>query len=67
MATYQFQCIACMEYIEVEHDFDEPHPETHEECGGMLNRVFIMPNIIYRSGGFQTTDKRLEKGEDDDN
>jgi len=42
-----------------------PTPEFHY-CGGDLARIFDVQNVVYRAGGFQTTDKRLEKKESDD-
>jgi putative FmdB family regulatory protein len=60
MAIYTFKCTKCLLVFEVQHGFDEPHPERCE-CGGELLRVFNMPNIVYRAGGFQTTDARLER------
>ena len=34
-------------------------------CNGPLVRVFDAPSVIYRAGGFNTTDKRLEPKESD--
>lgn len=34
-------------------------------CGRPLERIFDAPGVIYRAGGFQSTDQRLEPTEDD--
>ena len=60
MPIYTFTCTDCLEILEVEHGFDEPHPDRCE-CGGHLLRNFTMPIVVYRAGGFQTTDMRLER------
>lgn len=36
------------------------------KCGKPAKRQFTFPNVIYRSGGFYTTDRRLDKTEDDE-
>lgn len=67
MAVYTFRCRKCPEKVEVEHAIDEPHPTHHAGCGGELVRTIgAMPNVIYRAGGFYTTDSRLDTHSDDE-
>jgi predicted nucleic acid-binding Zn ribbon protein len=52
--------------IEVEHSMSEPHPTTHEGCGGEMAHLFdSQADVIYKSGGFYTTDRRLDKHSDE--
>ena len=57
--VYTLRCQKCDQLVEVNHKMDEPHPETHSGCGGKLTRVFSTVGIIYRGGGFYTTDSCL--------
>ena len=63
---YEFRCHDCGEIFIASHPMGEPHPETHPGCGGTLNRVFVIPGVVYRGGGFYTTDKVLTDKPDPD-
>ena len=65
MPTYEFTCTKCLERVSVIHGMSEPHPDFHDNCGGSLLRNFTVPAMIYRAGGFQTTDSRLTPDPDD--
>ena len=66
MTIYTFRCRKCAEMIEVEHSMSEPHPTTHEGCGGEMAHVFdSQADVIYKSGGFYTTDRRLDRHADE--
>lgn len=56
-----------IEWID-ENDVPRVVPNAPEfyYCNGELARIFGIPNVVYRAGGFQTTDKRLDKKEGDD-
>lgn len=60
MPVYIFRCQKCGQDVEVEHGFTEPHPKKHKKCGGRLHRQFAPPYIIYKGGGFYSTDNRLD-------
>jgi len=57
---YDFRCRKCGKKIVVDHPMAEEHPKTHKGCGGELSRDFFTTSVIYRTGGFVTTDKRLD-------
>ena len=59
MPTYTFRCRKCGDCIQVTHPFNAPHPHYCQGCDGELERIFDTPNVIYRSSGFYTKDKRL--------
>jgi len=72
MPTYVYKCLSCGRKTEFTLDMDEEDPtmcpqvgNVGDPCGGKLTKVFQMPNVIYRAGGFRTTDARLEPTEDD--
>ena len=51
--------------VNVKNGSKEDWDMETQVCGGPLVRIFSTPAIIYRAGGFQTTDKRLEPTEDE--
>ena len=64
MPTYTFRC-------PVHGVFEIRRKMTDESdifcaCGEKAERVFIPLGVIYRSGGFFTTDQRVEKAKEDD-
>lgn len=65
MPTYSFKCSECTVVHHVILGMDEERPTRCPECNGELIRLFTMPNVVYRAGGFQTTDARLEPTADD--
>jgi putative FmdB family regulatory protein len=61
MAVYTFRCRKCNEEVVVEHVIADPHPTTHEDCGGELARVFdSQKDVVYKALGFTRTNKRFE-------
>jgi putative FmdB family regulatory protein len=67
MPIYTFRCRKCDHKFNITLGFHKPKPEKCPKCEEKdLIRIFHSPNVIYRSGGFQTTDKRLEYDPVDD-
>lgn len=64
MPLYTFKCDRHGE-IDIELGMMEERPKYCPNCGRPVKRVFHTQNIVYRAGGFQATDKRLEPTEDD--
>lgn len=61
MAAYTFRCRKCSEVVVVTHAMTDPHPTNHEDCGGVLSRIFdSQAGVIYKSIGFTRTDRRFE-------
>jgi len=64
MPIYTFRCRKHGE-INITLGMEEERPTQCPECGEPITRVFHAQNVVYRAGGFQATDKRLEPKEDD--
>jgi putative FmdB family regulatory protein len=61
LPTYSFRCRKCGKTIQVSHPMTAHHPVRHENCGGLLGRIFdSQAQPIYKGAGFYTTEKRLE-------
>lgn len=65
MPEYQFRCTNCWARHSIDLGMDEERPTKCPMCNGDLIRLFTAPNVVYRAGGFRTTDARLEPTEDD--
>lgn len=62
---FRYKCKKCGTILEMNKKMSDPHP-TSCKCGGLLGRQYSPTNVIYRSGGFSVTDKRLDPKPDDD-
>jgi len=65
MPIYTFRCLKCDQRIHKTLPLTSEKEEPTCECGGETVRVFFPPSVIYRPGGFYTTDKRLDTDGDD--
>ena len=66
MPTYSFRCQKCGKEVGAELGMNDTKVLPFAcGCGGEYHRVFHPLNVIYRPGGFYTTDKRLDDGDDD--
>lgn len=63
MVTYEYKCKYCTKRTYSKYNMGEAPDEIRCGCGQYSKRIFTNPNVIYRSGGFNTTDKRLDKTE----
>jgi predicted nucleic acid-binding Zn ribbon protein len=63
---YSFQCFTCKKVVVTKHAMSEPHPTHHDECGGVLRRLFIAPSVHYHGSGYYSTDKALSTTRKDD-
>lgn len=45
MPTYDYDCHQCMEHVEIMRSMHDPEILVHDDCGGELQRVFLMPRI----------------------
>jgi len=64
MPIYTFECDRHGRF-ELELGMMDERPRHCPNCGKPIKRIFDVQNIVYRAGGFQTTDARLEPTEDD--
>jgi putative FmdB family regulatory protein len=60
MPTYEYECTACGQHIEVFQRFSEDPLTTCGVCGGMLRKVFHPAGIVFKGSGFYATDSRAK-------
>ena len=66
MPTYSFRCRKCGKEVGAELGMNDTKVLPFAcGCGGEFARVYHPLNVIYRPGGFYTTDKRLDNDDDD--
>ncbi|MGH3649888.1 MAG: FmdB family zinc ribbon protein [Acidimicrobiia bacterium] len=58
MPTYEYVCKNCDETLEVFQSFADKPLKKHKECGGRLQKVFHARGIVFKGGGFYTTDNK---------
>lgn len=56
--TYQYQCTACGEGLEVVQKFTEDSLTECPDCAGRLRKVFNSVGIVFKGSGFYRTDSR---------
>ena len=60
MPTYEYECTACGQHIEVFQRFSEDPLTTCGVCGGKLRKVFHPVGIVFKGSGFYATDSRAK-------
>jgi putative FmdB family regulatory protein len=60
--TYEYECTACGQHIEVFQRFSEDALTTCGACGGTLRKVFHPAGIVFKGSGFYATDSRSKAG-----
>jgi putative FmdB family regulatory protein len=58
MPTYEYECTACGQHIEVFQRITEDPLTTCGVCGGALRKVFHPVGIVFKGSGFYATDSR---------
>ena len=58
MPTYEYECTACGQHMEVFQRFSEDALTTCGVCGGKLRKVFHPAGIVFKGSGFYATDSR---------
>jgi hypothetical protein len=58
MPTYEYRCSACQHQFEIVQSIKDDALTTCPECGGELRKVFGLPGIVLKGGGFYNTDSR---------
>jgi len=54
MPIYEYACDTCGETVEVIHSLSATPPDTHEGCGGRLQRVMSAPATRVKEGAGET-------------
>ncbi len=58
MPTYEYECTACGQHVEVFQRITEDPLTTCGVCGGPLRKVFHPAGIVFKGSGFYATDSR---------
>ena len=56
MPLYEYQCKKCGKRFEKIQKFSDPPLETHEKCGGAVQRLLSSPAIQFKGSGWYITD-----------
>ncbi len=56
MPLYEYKCHRCGAIFEVLRRFSEAPLETHENCGGALERLLSPPALRFKGTGWYVTD-----------
>ena len=56
MPLYEYQCRKCGKRFEKIQKFSDPPLETHEKCGGTVQRLLSSPAIQFKGSGWYITD-----------
>jgi len=56
--TYEYECTACGQRVEVYQRITEDPLTTCGVCGGLLRKVFHPAGIVFKGTGFYATDHR---------
>jgi putative FmdB family regulatory protein len=61
MPTYEYECLCCGEKFDVFQKMTEEHLRECRKCRGKVRRlVGTGAGVLYRGGGFYTTEYRSE-------
>ena len=58
MPTYEYLCQACGTRFEVWQKMSDDPLTTCQACGGAVRRVLYPAGIVFKGGGFYSTDQR---------
>ncbi|MCC6585875.1 MAG: zinc ribbon domain-containing protein [Bryobacterales bacterium] len=56
MPMYEYQCQKCGERFEAIQKFSDAPLETHEACGGHVERLISAPALQFKGSGWYITD-----------
>ena len=56
MPLYEYRCAQCGKVFEVIQKFSDTPLETHEECGGKVERLLSAPALQFKGSGWYITD-----------
>jgi len=56
LPLYEYQCRKCGKRFEKIQKFSDPPLETHEKCGGAVQRLLSSPAIQFKGSGWYVTD-----------
>lgn len=60
MPLYDYACSDCGHRFELRQSFDAPVVAACPQCKSESRRVIHAPQVVFKGGGFYTTDQRRE-------
>ena len=62
MPLYEYKCERCGDVFEVMQKFSDAPVETHEGCGGHVERLLSAPALQFKGTGWYITDYARNSG-----
>jgi len=62
MPIYEYKCNSCGKKFEKIEKFSDSPLETHEECGGPVERLISAPTLQFKGTGWYVTDYAKSNG-----
>jgi putative FmdB family regulatory protein len=62
MPIYEYKCNSCGRKFEKIEKFSDPPLETHEGCGGAVERLLSAPALQFKGTGWYVTDYAKSNG-----
>ena len=62
MPIYEYKCSSCGKTFEKMEKFSDAPLETHEECGGPVERLISAPALQFKGTGWYVTDYGKSNG-----
>jgi putative FmdB family regulatory protein len=56
MPLYEYQCSKCGKVFEIIQKFSDAALETHDGCGGRVERLLSTPALQFKGSGWYVTD-----------
>lgn len=56
MPLYEYRCAQCGKVFEVIQKFSDAPLETHQDCGGKVERLISAPALQFKGSGWYVTD-----------
>jgi putative FmdB family regulatory protein len=61
MPLYEYHCTKCDQTFEQRQRFDDAPLESHDGCGGPVERLLSAPTLQFKGTGWYVTDYGKEK------
>lgn len=62
MPLYEYKCKSCGKVFEILQKFSDAPLETHENCGGAVERLLSPPALQFKGTGWYITDYARSSG-----
>ncbi len=62
MPMYEYRCDSCGQVFEIIQKFSDEPLQTHEGCGGHVERLLSAPALQFKGSGWYITDYARKNG-----